>query len=108
MQTDWGGMGMSTPLFNFGEAVVRKGVEWLNQKRKQAVPFWVESTITIIERQPKSPSVTANNPNGCAIGPVSHDALRSEDIADVVVFVLSQPAHVPIRDLVILPLNQDI
>ncbi len=37
-----------------------------------------------------------------------HAALRSEDIADVVVFMLSQPAHVTIRDLVILPQNQDI
>lgn len=35
-------------------------------------------------------------------------SLRSEDVAEAVVFMLSQPAHVTIRDLVILPQNQDI
>lgn len=34
--------------------------------------------------------------------------LRSEDVAGAVVFMLSQPPHVTIRDLVILPQNQDI
>jgi ribitol 2-dehydrogenase len=34
--------------------------------------------------------------------------LRSEDIAEVVVFMLSRPSHVTIRDLVILPQNQDL
>lgn len=35
-------------------------------------------------------------------------SLRSEDVAEAVVFMLSQPPHVTIRDLVILPQNQDI
>lgn len=35
-------------------------------------------------------------------------ALRSEDVANAIVFMLSQPPHVTIRDLVILPQNQDI
>jgi ribitol 2-dehydrogenase len=34
--------------------------------------------------------------------------LRSEDVAEAVVFMLSRPPHVTIRDLVILPQNQDI
>lgn len=34
--------------------------------------------------------------------------LRSEDVAQAVVFMLSQPAHVTIRNLVMLPLKQDI
>jgi len=34
--------------------------------------------------------------------------LRSEDVARAVVFMLSQPPHVTIRDLVILPQNQDL
>lgn len=34
--------------------------------------------------------------------------LKSEDIAESVAFMLSQPSHVTIRDLVILPQNQDI
>ncbi len=34
--------------------------------------------------------------------------LRSEDVADAVVFMLSQPPHVTIRDLVILPQSQDL
>ena len=35
-------------------------------------------------------------------------ALRSEDVAAAVIFMLAQPAHVTIRDLVMLPQNQDI
>lgn len=35
-------------------------------------------------------------------------SLRSEDVAEAVVFMLSRPRHVTIRDLVILPQNQDI
>ena len=35
-------------------------------------------------------------------------SLRSEDVARAVVFMLSQPPHVTIRDLVMLPQNQDL
>jgi ribitol 2-dehydrogenase len=35
-------------------------------------------------------------------------SIRSEDVAEAVIFMLSRPAHVTIRDLVILPQNQDI
>jgi ribitol 2-dehydrogenase len=34
--------------------------------------------------------------------------IRSEDVADAVLYMLGQPRHVTIRDLVILPMNQDI
>jgi ribitol 2-dehydrogenase len=34
--------------------------------------------------------------------------LTSEDVADAVVFMLSRPANVTVRDLVLLPQNQDI
>jgi ribitol 2-dehydrogenase len=37
-----------------------------------------------------------------------HSYLRSEDVAEAVVFMLSQPPHVTIRDLVMLPQNQDL
>lgn len=37
-----------------------------------------------------------------------HAALRSEDVAEAVVFMLTQPPHVTIRDLVMLPQNQDL
>lgn len=37
-----------------------------------------------------------------------HSALTSEDVAEAVVFMLSQPPHVTIRDLVMLPQNQDL
>jgi ribitol 2-dehydrogenase len=37
-----------------------------------------------------------------------HAYLRSEDVANAVVFMLSQPPHVTIRDLVMLPQNQDL
>ena len=35
-------------------------------------------------------------------------AIRSEDVAEAVVFMLSQPPHVTIRDLVMLPQAQDL
>jgi ribitol 2-dehydrogenase len=37
-----------------------------------------------------------------------HMCLRSEDVAEAVVFMLAQPPHVTIRDLVMLPQNQDL
>jgi ribitol 2-dehydrogenase len=37
-----------------------------------------------------------------------HASLRSEDVAAAVIFMLSQPSHVTIRDLVMLPQNQDL
>ena len=37
-----------------------------------------------------------------------HEGLRSEDVADEVVHVLSLPRHVTIRDVVMLPQGQDI
>lgn len=38
----------------------------------------------------------------------SREGVRSEDVADAVFFMLTRPPHVMIRDLVILPQNQDI
>ncbi|MDQ0395424.1 SDR family oxidoreductase [Labrys monachus] len=37
-----------------------------------------------------------------------HGGLRSEDVAEALLFMLTRPAHVTIRDLVILPQNQDL
>ncbi|CAN5873404.1 SDR family oxidoreductase [soil metagenome] len=37
-----------------------------------------------------------------------HAGLRSEDVAEAVVFMLSRPPHITIRDLVMLPQRQDI
>lgn len=37
-----------------------------------------------------------------------HASLRSEDVAAAVLFMLAQPPHVTIRDLVMLPQNQDL
>jgi ribitol 2-dehydrogenase len=39
---------------------------------------------------------------------VAREGLRSEDVADAVLFMLTRPPNVTIRDLVILPQNQDI
>jgi ribitol 2-dehydrogenase len=38
----------------------------------------------------------------------SHEGLRSEDVAEAVFFMLTRPANVTIRDLVMLPQNQDL
>lgn len=49
-----------------------------------------------------------NDPASIAAKVESREGLRSEDVADAVVFMLTRPANVTIRDLVILPQNQDI
>jgi ribitol 2-dehydrogenase len=36
------------------------------------------------------------------------DGVRSEDVADAIMFMLTRPRHIGIRDLVILPVNQEI
>lgn len=38
----------------------------------------------------------------------AHEGMHSEDIAEAILFMLTRPPHVTIRDLVILPQNQDI
>jgi ribitol 2-dehydrogenase len=38
----------------------------------------------------------------------AHEGMRSEDVAEAVMFMLTRPPHVTVRDLVILPQNQDI
>ncbi len=38
----------------------------------------------------------------------AHAGIRSEDVADAVLFMLTRPRHVTIRDLVILPAGQEI
>jgi ribitol 2-dehydrogenase len=38
----------------------------------------------------------------------ARESLRSEDVAELVVLMLSQPPHVTIRDLVVLPQGQDL
>jgi ribitol 2-dehydrogenase len=38
----------------------------------------------------------------------AREGLRSEDVADAMLFVLTRPPHVTIRDLVILPQNEDL
>ena len=43
-----------------------------------------------------------------ADGVAAGTGLRSQDVADAVVFMLTRPRHVGIRDLVMLPVNQEI
>ena len=43
-----------------------------------------------------------------AAGVAAGTGLRSEDVADAVLYMLTRPSHVNIRDLVILPVNQEI
>lgn len=38
----------------------------------------------------------------------AHAGIRSEDVAEAVLFMLTRPPHVTVRDLVLLPQNQDI
>ena len=38
----------------------------------------------------------------------AHGGLRNEDVADALLFMLTRPPHAAVRDLVLLPQNQDI
>lgn len=49
-----------------------------------------------------------SDPAAIAAKVESREGLLSEDVADAVLFMLTRPANVTIRDLVILPQNQDI
>lgn len=49
-----------------------------------------------------------SDPAAIAAKAAAREGLLSEDIADAVLFMLTRPANVTIRDLVILPQNQDI
>jgi len=49
-----------------------------------------------------------SDPAAIAAKAAAREGLLSEDIADAVHFMLTRPANVTIRDLVILPQNQDI
>ena len=48
------------------------------------------------------------DPKAIAAKVATHEGLQSEDVAEAVLFMLTRPANVTIRDLVILPQNQDI
>lgn len=43
-----------------------------------------------------------------AAGVAAGAGLRSEDVADAVLFMLTRPPHVNIRDLVLMPINQEL
>ncbi len=47
-------------------------------------------------------------PEAIAAKVATREGLRSEDVAEAVIFMLTRPPNVNIRDLVILPQNQDI
>lgn len=49
-----------------------------------------------------------SDPAVIAAKAAAREGLLSEDIADAILFMLTRPANVTIRDLVILPQNQDI
>ncbi len=49
-----------------------------------------------------------SDPAAIAAKAAAREGLLSEDVADAVLFMLTRPANVTIRDLVILPQNQDI
>ena len=49
-----------------------------------------------------------SDPAAIEEGIARREGLRSEDVAEAVLFMLTRPANVTIRDLLILPQNQDI
>jgi len=43
-----------------------------------------------------------------ADGVAAGTGLTSEDVADAVLYMLTRPRHMNIRDLVLLPINQEV
>ena len=56
----------------------------------------------------KTPSLQFSKEKDIAQKVAEHASLRSEDVAEAVTFMLSRPPHVTIRDLVMLPQQQDL
>lgn len=75
--------------------------------RRQVAPFGIRVGEV-------SPGIVLNelwgytDPQAIAAKAAAREGLLSEDIADAVLFMLTRPARVTVRDLVILPQNQDI
>ncbi|WP_018181225.1 SDR family oxidoreductase [Kaistia granuli] len=75
--------------------------------RRQAAPHGIRIGAV-------APGVVLNelwgysDPEAIAAKAEAREGLLSEDVADAVLFMLTRPANVTIRDLVILPQNQDI
>ena len=75
--------------------------------RRQVAPFGIRVGEV-------SPGIVLNelwgytDPQVIQAKAAAREGLLSEDIAEAVLFMLSRPAHVTVRDLVILPQNQDI
>jgi ribitol 2-dehydrogenase len=49
-----------------------------------------------------------NDAAAVADGVAGGTGLTSEDVADAVLYMLTRPRHINIRDLVLLPINQEI
>ena len=92
------------PVYSATKHAIQSFVHGL---RRQVAPF----NIRIGE---VSPGIVLNelwgytDPTAIKAKADAHEGLLSEDIAEAVVFMLTRPARVTVRDLVILPQNQDI
>jgi ribitol 2-dehydrogenase len=92
------------PIYSASKHAIQSFVHGL---RRQVAP----NNIRVGE---VSPGIVLNelwgydDPAAIASKVAAREGLRSEDVADAVLYMLTRPAHVTIRDLVILPQNQDI
>jgi len=76
-----------------------------NSLRKETRPFGVK--VTLVEPGLVDTPMARANPFAQPLFDV-FDALRPEDIAEAIAFVLSQPPRVLVRELAIQPLGQEI
>jgi ribitol 2-dehydrogenase len=92
------------PVYSASKHAIRAFVHGL---RRQALPHGVRVGSV-------SPGVVLNelwgidDPKEIARRVAERSGLTSEDVAEAVFFILTRPAHVTIRDLVMLPSGQDI
>jgi ribitol 2-dehydrogenase len=92
------------PVYSASKHAIQGFVHTL---RRQAAPYGIRVGAI-------APGMVANELWGITEAPeiekrvTERSSLRSEDVAEAVVFMLSRPPHVTIRDLVVLPQNQDL
>ncbi len=93
------------PIYSASKHAVQSFVHTL---RRQVVPLGLR--VGAIAPGPVATELwDLTDPDEIArLADVEHSYMRAEDVARAVVFMLSQPPYVTIRDLVILPRSQDI
>ncbi len=93
------------PVYSATKHAIQSFVHGL---RRQVAPLRPARRRGLARHRAERALGPAPTPRTIAEKAEAHEGLLSEDVADAVRFMLTRPARVTIRDVVILPQNQDI